>query len=82
MSTSSKAIRVQKARDAPSSRSRPMSRLRYHAPNTPSAMSATIFTHRIAPYGDSSASQFCSPIAARTVPDAATTTKAASAMLE
>ena len=82
MSASSSTTSVQKRRDAASSRIRAMRRRRYQAPSTPSAISATTFTPRITPYGERSASHVRSPITARTVPEIATTTNAASAMLE
>ena len=60
-----------------------MRRRRYQAPSTPSARSATTFTSRITPYGESERlPRAAAPITARTVPEIATTTKAASAMLE
>ncbi len=45
-------------------------------------MSAPTFTSRIAPYGDARFAQAPTAIVPRTVPEIATTTKAASAMLE
>ena len=61
---------------------RPIRRLRYQAPSTPSASSAPTFTSRIAPYGEARFSHAPTAIVARTVPEIATTTNAASAMLE
>ena len=45
-------------------------------------MSAAIFASRIAPYGDARFAHAPTAIVPRTVPEVATTTKAASAMLE